>query len=518
MTDLPTPVSRWRRLTSSVRARLVGSVAALSALGLAGSGAVALVVERERVDARVKRSVAQEVREFAEFAGGGIDPRTGRQFIDAESVITAAMQQNVPGEHEVLLGYLPGLTIVPVDGGGALQGDSAFRSEATARNLPGFGRYHSAKEGRIVYAVMPFTKDGRLNHFVSAYFVDLEMAELDGTIRSYAVVATLTWAALVLAASALARRVLRPLDDLRRTAETITETDVSQRIDVTGADEVAELGETVNGMLDRLEEALHSQRHMLDDAGHELRTPVTVIRGHLELMDAQEADDVEDTRALVIDELDRMGRIIEDLLMLAKARRPDFLRREVVDIGEVVATTLEKASGLAPRSWVLDSAPEVMVPVDASRLAQALLQLAANAVAVTSERDTIAFGCAPVLGAVRIWVRDSGPGVPAADRHRIFARFETGGAGSTGGTGSEGGGTGSEGGGTGSEGGGTGLGLAIVAAIADAHGGRVEVAAASPEGGALFTLELPAPHASPPLGGSGTLTALVDCGPAQATR
>ncbi|MGL5861891.1 MAG: hypothetical protein ACRCY9_11625, partial [Phycicoccus sp.] len=220
MTDPVTPpsVSRWRRLTSSVRLRLVGSVAVLSALGLAGSGAVALVVERERVDARIERSVAQEVREFSELAGGGADPRTGRRFADAESVITAAMQQNVPDEHEVLLGYLPGLTIVPVDGGGALQGDGEFRSEVTSRRLPEYGQYDSVQDGRIVYAVMPFTKDGRLNHFVTAYFVDLEMAELDDTIRSYTVVATLTWAALVLAAWALARRVLRPLGDLRRTA------------------------------------------------------------------------------------------------------------------------------------------------------------------------------------------------------------------------------------------------------------------------------------------------------------
>ncbi|MGL5859974.1 MAG: sensor histidine kinase, partial [Phycicoccus sp.] len=312
------------------------------------------------------------------------------------------------------------------------------------------------------------------------------------------VVAALTWAALVLAAWALARRVLRPLDDLRRTAETITETDVSQRIDVTGADEVAELGETVNGMLDRLEDALDSQRRMLDDAGHELRTPVTVIRGHLELMDARDAGDVEGTRALVIDELDRMGRIVEDLLVLAKARRPDFLRREVVDVGEVVATSLDKASGLAPRSWVLDGAPEVLAPVDAGRVTQALLQLAANAVAVTSEHDTIAFGCAPMPGVVRIWVRDTGPGVPAADRQRIFARFESGGA---------------------SAGeGGTGLGLAIVAAIAAAHGGTADVAAAAPDGGALFTLELPAPDAGRQPVPEATLADLFDIDPAEVSR
>ena len=82
---------------------------------------------------------------------------------------------------------------------------------------------------------------------------------------------------------------------------------------------------------------------MLDDAGHELRTPITVIRGHLELMDEEDPADVRGTRDLSIDELDRMARLVEDLLVLAKARRPDFLRRREVDVSAVVRSTFEKA-------------------------------------------------------------------------------------------------------------------------------------------------------------------------------
>ncbi|GAA4410288.1 HAMP domain-containing sensor histidine kinase [Fodinibacter luteus] len=460
---------RWTHLTASVRARLVGSVALLAALGLLGAGTAALLVERERIEARVERSLAQEVGEFTELATAGTDPRTGGAFADAEAVITASLERNVPDEHETLLGYLPGLTIVPVDGGGSLQGDDTFRAQVTSATTPTYGEYQSPGDGRVVYAVMPFTKGGERSHFVTAYFVDLEMAELSETITSYAAAAALAWAALVAAALALARRVLRPLDELRRTAETITETDVSRRIGATGNDEVAELAHTVDGMLDRLEKALDGQRRMLDDAGHELRTPITVIRGHLELMDPADVVDVTATRSLAIDELDRMARLVEDLVVLAKSRRPDFLRRGPHRVDTVVTATFEKAVALAPRQWALDPLEPATASIDPDRVTQALLQLADNAVAVTGEHDTIAFGCAALPDTVRLYVRDTGPGVPPADRQRIFERFESG---------------------RGTRDG-TGLGLAIVAAIAAAHGGTVDVASATSGGGALFLLDLP---------------------------
>ena len=476
----PTPALRGIP-SLSVRTRLVGSVAVLSALGFVGAGAAALLVERQRIEARVEQSLAQEIGEFTALARSGVDPRTGDPFADAESLVTLSMQRNIPDEHETHLGYLADLTIVPVDGGGTLHREAGFRTVATRAVVPAFGSYESADEGRVVYAVMPFTKSGQQSHFVSAYFVDRELDELGDAIRSYAVAAAFAWAGLVLAAWALARRILQPIEVLRSTAATITETDVSRRIAVTGHDEVADLGRTFNGMLDRLQEALDSQRRMLDDAGHELRTPITVIRGHLELMDEEDPADVRGTRDLSIDELDRMARLVEDLLVLAKARRPDFLRRRDVDVAAVVESTYEKAQALAPRTWALDPLTPARARVDPERLTQALLQLASNAVAVTGEGDTIGFGCAPGPGGVQLWVRDTGPGVPPADRLRIFERFESG-ARVPGGSS-------------------TGLGLAIVSAIARAHGGAARVTSAGSAGGAMFILEVPAadrdPHARP---------------------
>jgi two-component system OmpR family sensor kinase len=455
----------------SVRTRLIGTVAILSALGFIGAGAAALVVEKARLEARVEQSLAREIGEFTELARSGVDPRTGEQFADAASLVTLSMERNIPDQHETHLAFLAALTIVPVDGDGSLHLDPEFRSAVTAATAPAYGSYNSSEQGRVAYAVMPFTKEGQRSHFVTAYFVDRELDELAETIWLYAVAATFAWAGLVLAAWFLARRILQPIEALRSTAATITDTDVSRRIVVTGADEVADLGRTVNGMLDRLEEALDSQRQMLDDAGHELRTPITVIRGHLELMDERDAADVEATRELAIDELDRMARLVEDLLVLAKARRPDFLRRRTVDVADVVRRTFDKAQALAPRGWVLDPLTSVPAHVDAERLTQAMLQLASNAVAVTDEGDTIGFGCAPGPHGVQVWVRDTGPGVPPADRLRIFERFESGSRVPGGPS--------------------TGLGLAIVSAIAQAHGGTARVTAAGPAGGARFILEFP---------------------------
>ena len=232
------------------------------------------------------------------------------------------------------------------------------------------------------------------------------------------------------------------------------------------------LGQTFNGMLDRLQEALGSQRRMLDDAGHELRTPITVIRGHLELMDPLKVEDVMSTRDLAIDELDRMSGLVEDLLVLAKARRPDFLTPQPTDVADLVRRVVDKASSLAPRAWQVDSAPGGLAVIDPHRLTQALLQLAANAVAVTRDGDAIGMGCAFTQTHVQFWVRDTGPGVPVADRQVIFERWQSGSADRDGSRG-------------------TGLGLAIVRAIAVAHSGTVSVTAASPAGGALFIIALP---------------------------
>ena len=137
-------------------------------------------------------------------------------------------------------------------------------------------------------------------------------------------------------------------------ARSITDTDIRRRIPVHGTDEVSRLATTFNSMLDRLEQAFALQRNLLDDAGHELRTPITIIRGHLELMGDDPAEHKE-TVALVTDELDRMSRMVDDLLTLARAAQPTFLRLDVVDLRQLLRDVHAKAEALGARDWQLAS-------------------------------------------------------------------------------------------------------------------------------------------------------------------
>jgi signal transduction histidine kinase len=122
----------------------------------------------------------------------------------------------------------------------------------------------------------------------------------------------------------LADRVLRPVKTVTESARSISGGDLSRRIPVSGHDEIGLLAQTFNDMLARLETAFETQQRFVNDAGHELRTPITIVRGHLELLE-DDPEDRQATLALVMDELDRMARIVNDLLILAKWEQPDFL-------------------------------------------------------------------------------------------------------------------------------------------------------------------------------------------------
>jgi two-component system, OmpR family, sensor kinase len=288
--------------------------------------------------------------------------------------------------------------------------------------------------------------------------------------QSYTVAAVVAWALTTGVAFWQAGRLLAPLRRLRTTAEEITETDLSRRIEETGADDVTDLTRTVNAMLGRLERAFQGQRSFLDDAGHELRTPLTILHGHLELVDPADPEDVTRTRALLLDEVQRMGRLVEEMILLTKAERPDFVRLEPLAVDEVLEAVLEKARGLGDRAWQIEARAGCAAWLDDQRLTQALVQLAHNAVKHTATGDVVALGAEQSEDRVRIWVRDTGPGVPDAEKRKIFERFARGA---------------DEGG---SEG--VGLGLSIVAAIAAAHGGTAHVEDAAPRG-ARFVLTLP---------------------------
>jgi two-component system, OmpR family, sensor kinase len=224
---------------------------------------------------------------------------------------------------------------------------------------------------------------------------------------------------------------------------------------VRGDDEASRIARQFNDMLERIETAFATQRQFLDNVSHELRAPLTVIRGHVELIDVRtDPEELQSTIALVTDEITRMNRLVEDLLVLARAERPGFLSVEPVDIAELTAEVHRKSSVLCARDWTLDEAAGVVAVADGQLLTQAMLQLALNACQHTSDGTPVHMGSRVLDGQICLWVHDRGPGVPREDVERIFERFVKGPHRPEG----------------------SGLGLSIVSAIAQAHGGQARVA------------------------------------------
>lgn len=455
--------------TISARARILGWYVLLLAVALVAALLLqrALLLRQASVDADL--ALDQEVSELRQLAGG-VDPATGEAFGgDVEAIFDLFLSRNVPLEGEGVVTLIDGLPYKTDVTGAELVGTDVAAGWAQV-SLPTRDEVLTER-GALRYLAVPLELNGDvLGVFVVAIFMESRLESIDDVVRLGALVygtifivaSTLAWVA--------AGGVLRPLRELRATAAGISDSDLSRRIPVSGHDEIAGLGRTFNSMLDRIEDAFATQRRFVDDAGHELRTPITVIRGNLELMGDDPADRAA-TVALVTDELDRMARIVDDLLILAKSEQADFVEPHPMDLGAFTDDLLAKAKLIADRPWSVDAREEVVVVADEQRLTQAMTNLIRNAAEHTPPSAGVAIGSALRNGEAVLWVRDEGPGIPAPDRERLFERFARGSRGkrSTDGAG---------------------LGLAIVAAIADGHGGNVTVED-GPGGGALFSIHLP---------------------------
>ncbi|WP_327585087.1 HAMP domain-containing histidine kinase [Nonomuraea sp. NBC_00507] len=452
----------------SARARIVGWMLVVVGLALSVSIFATWTFLQTGLDNRVRHELENEVDKLRSYADNN------RAVTDVEVLLEGYLAINSPDRHETFFSIVDGqphrITAIPPPVRLDTDDDLVARLAAATRTVS--GNVESAG-GRVRYAVIPVrvTADPRPAHLVVAIFYDRHRSEIVEAVR---VLGLSALAAMALAGAAgwfVAGRVLAPVRLVSQTAEQISDSsDLTRRLDVPGDDDVAALAGTFNHMLDRLERAFLAQRNFLDDAGHELRTPITVIRGHLELMGDDPADRAE-TLALVTDELERMNRIVDDLLTLAKAEQPGFLAVDTVELADLTVSVVAKARALGERKWRVDEVAEARVPADRQLLTQALMQLVANAFRHTKDGDLIAVGSAVRDGRAELWVRDSGPGVAPADRERIFGRF-TRGAGRTGAHD------------------GSGLGLAIVKSIAEAHEGWVQVTEA-PGGGACFVMSIP---------------------------
>lgn len=460
----------------SARTRITGWVLLLVLCALAVVSGLTWLLMIRSIDQRMLDSLRTEIAEFTALTESGVDPATGAPFANVADVLRVVITYNLARPNEKFLGYVDGQfrfqsrEQAPI----RLAEDAGFTAVAGSVTAPQEGSYESGA-GEVLYLAVPVGLDGdpARGVVVAAYFADQERESAADTARLMVLGGALTALAAAGAAWLLAGWILAPVRNITATAQSITDTDLSGRIPEPPGpgDEISALTTTLNAMLDRVETGVAAQRRFLDDAGHELRTPITIVRGHLEVMDAQDAEDVRQTVALVDDELERMNRIVSDLLLLARAEQPAFVRPHRVDVAELTAEIFDKARRLADRDWRLETSSPVSVELDAQRITQAVLALADNASHHTEPGDRIGLGTQFSDRELRFWVSDTGSGIDPADQAVIFDRFARGDSGSVRSLGA-------------------GLGLSIVRAIAVAHGGRVTVGSV-PGQGSTFTVTVP---------------------------
>ncbi len=314
-----------------------------------------------------------------------------------------------------------------------------------------------------------FITTGSLSNFeaVQRRVVDLTVAE-----------GIITVIAAFVSVYLLLRRLLGTVRRLTRTAASIgLEGDLGMRLDAPNTrDEVGEMAATFNAMIDKIESTMTSQRQMMANVSHQLRTPLTAARGHLEVMSSDDLADPTSRKeivATVIDELDHMRRMVERLLLLGRSIEGDLKDACPVDVRSLVLDVDHVARAIAPRRWVVGEVPDVVINADLDKLRSAFFNLVDNAAKATEETDTIRLSaCLATRNEdryIELVVDDSGPGVPADIRQTILDRF-----GRT----------------AQSPPGGSGLGLAIVSAVARAHRGYVDICD-SPLGGCRAIIAVP---------------------------
>ncbi len=313
---------------------------------------------------------------------------------------------------------------------------------------------------------------------------------LSGDLLTYGVSAIV---ALLLAGGAgifLTSRSLRGLARVSSAAAAIQGGDFDRRSGVTGSDEVGRLGSTFDEMVTRMQDELRrrqeseeAMRRFLADASHELRTPLTAVRGHVDVLRRGAATDPEDLGNALGDihqSVVRMSRLVDDLLTLARLDRGGELSPAALPLKPILEEAARSGRHLAPEHPIaVEVENGAVARADADALNRILLNLIDNAGKYSPAGGTITLRARRENGHALVEVQDSGPGIPEAQRARIFERFFRGDSART------------------RRSGGAGLGLSICAALAERQGGSIRVASARGKG-TTFTVELPIPQQSEP--------------------
>jgi len=472
---------RWLRARAGVRAASALSAAAVVALALVVAGVALIVLVGQSLSRSVEDDAVQKAQAIAERMHGNYGKRVNGTYTPKENAVEALdtlMGRGDPALAQIVVDYSD-----DQDGSGwALQEGSDNGSLGPMSDLAPDTRdvvvvpstYVPDRGGTMhaaLVAVGGVTTTVDQMHFVVLYAAPLAAVDAaQDTVMFYLAFGVPLLILVVGAATYFfAGRALRPVEAIRARVASMSEKDLAERVPVPVArDEVGRLAETMNAMIARLESAQKVQRRFVADASHELRSPLATIGAGLELLQESDPGTVRTLRG----ETERLGRLVDDLLLLARADERGLQpRRDEVDLDELVEAERSRPYDDGVRTEVRTE--PVRVVGDRGQLVRVLRNLVDNAHRHAGSQVVVRLGRDGDLAAID--VADDGPGVPAADRTRIFERFvrlDDARARADGGSG---------------------LGLAIVAEVVAAHDGRVWVEEA-PGGGALFRVRLPAPE------------------------
>ncbi len=471
---------RW--VPRGIRLRLVLAISAVSVAAVAASFFALHATTAANLRSRIDRELNEQFAEFQQrvMSGGTVtDPAS----LGAASGRFVAGQRYHP-EARIYLISPEGLApvtnqtrIVDEELTESRSGNESGEADAGGIVTAGDGltTISTDETGKLRVLTQPVTVDGtRVGTFrVADPLTSVDQA-LDSLRNRFIAVGLGALLLSVAIAIWLANLITRPLRRMAAVASAVDSGDLSHRIDYSGDDEVGVLADSFNHMMDRLEEGFRLQRDFVSDASHELRSPLTVLRGRIE----QLADHSGDREAVEVEaeelmrEVRRMERLTEDMLTLAKAERGGLVQPRRVPIDDFVDDLRRDLPLLGSRHYNVDSTLHGELEADPDRLAQVLRNLVTNAVRHTGSDGHIDISIGSENGAAVFAVADDGTGIEPDQLGRIFDRFHR-----------------TDEGRSRAEGG-SGLGLAIARAIVEAHGGTIS-ASSMPGEGATIRFRIP---------------------------
>lgn len=468
-----------RLLPGSLRAQLALAIALLTALAV-GLSFVALYRGtashlRDRIDEDLTTQIAewQQLRAGRDLSTPREVERTARRFI--------ALQSYHPASRIFVVSVVGGRTVTNepriVEREIEHERQESDDQEAHADRLrgapEGLASVSVGGVGRMRVLTEPVDYQGER---VATLHVADPLKPVDDAqgslLRTFAIVGTLAVILSVAAGIWIATLIARPLRCMAGVAQAVDAGDLSQRAGTTAQGEIGVLASAFDRMLDALERTFRRQRDFVSDASHELRTPLAVLRAQVELL-GRETDERgrHEGTATLLKRLDELDRLVGDMLTLASAEAGQLVRPQLIDLADFFEDLRRDLPLFGERAFSVEIVDGVL-EADHDRLTQVLRNLVRNAVAHTQAGDEVAVIARTNDGWLSLAVRDSGPGIEAAQLERIFERFYRADEGRS------------------RDSGGSGLGLAIARAIVEAHGGRIWADSTVGEG-TTFHVELP---------------------------